>query len=173
MLATIQTQPETGKRVAWLKLDLEVPRERSQVAVTLNHEAQPRVYGHVVSTLHFGCLRLVGTRSCRIPFTLQQAIQSLQYEPPVKLAMRFSTRWWRILQNHWDGVSRADRPTRIVVHPSYGIDTDTATMIISYTWTQDAPRNAASVKGSVADNMLRDSTLSDLAECTQFNMSGL
>ena len=94
-----------------------------------------------------------------MPFTLQQAVQSLQCEPPVKVAMRFSTRWWTTLQNHRGGVSRTDRPTRIVVYPSYGIDTDTATMIVSHTWTQDAPRNAAFVKGSVADKMLRDSTL--------------
>ena len=80
-----------------------------------------------------------------MPFTPQQAIQSLQYEPPVKVAMRFSTRWWTTLQNHRGGVSRTDRPTCIVVDLSYGIDIDTATMLVSYTWTQDAPRNAAFV----------------------------
>ena len=131
--AMLQTQPETGKRVAGLDIDLEVPRERPQVAVMLNHEAQPSVYDHVVSTLPFGCLRLVGTRGRRRPFTLQQAIQSLQYEPPVRVAMRFSTRWRTTLQNHRGGVSRTDRPTRIVVYLSYGIDTDTTTMTVSYT----------------------------------------
>ena len=99
-----------------------------------------------------------------MPFTLQQAIQSLQYGPSVKVAMRFLTRWWETVQNHQGGVSRTDRPTRIVVYPSYGINTDAATMIVSYTWTQDASRNAAFVKGSVADKVLRDSILSDLAE---------
>jgi len=167
MLARIQTQPETGKRVAALNIDLELPRERPQVAVTINHEAQPRVYDHVVSTLPFGSLRLVDTRGCRMPFTLQQAIQSLQYGPSVKVAMRFLTRWWETeqnQQNHQGGVSRTDRPTRIVVYPSYGIGTDAATMIVSYTWTQDASRNAAFVKGSEADKVLRDAILSDLAQ---------
>ena len=164
ILARIQTRPETGKRVAKLNIDLEIPRERPQVAVTVDHEAQPRVYDHVISTLPFGCLRVVDTRGCRMPFTLQQAIQSLQYGPSVKVAMRFSTRWWETVQNHQGGVSRTDRPTRIVVYPSYGINTDAATMIVSYTWTQDASRNAAFVKGSVADNVLRDTILSDLAE---------
>lgn len=164
LLARIQTQPETGKRVAALNIDLLLPREQPQVAVTINHEAQPRVYDHVVSTLPFGCLRLVDTKGCRMPFELQQAVQSLQYGPSVKVAMRFSTRWWETVQNHRGGVSRTDRPTRIVVYPSYGINTDAATMIVSYTWTQDALRNAAFVKGSVADKVLRDSILSDLAE---------
>ena len=99
-----------------------------------------------------------------MPFTLQQAVQSLQCEPPVKVSIKFSTRWWTTLQNHRGGVSRTDRPTRIVVYLSYSIDTDTATMIVSYTWTQDAPRNAAFVKGSVADKTLRAFTLSNLAE---------
>jgi len=163
MLAKIRTQPETGKRVVALNIDLELPRERPQVSVTINDEAQPRVYDHVVSTLPFGCLRLVDTKGCRMPFELQQAIQSLQYGPSVKVAMRFSTRWWETVQNHQGGVSRTDRPTRIVVYPSYGINTEASTMIVSYTWTQDAQRNAAFVKGSVADKVLRDSILSDLA----------
>jgi len=99
-----------------------------------------------------------------MPFTLQQAIQSLQYGPSVKIATRFSTRWWETVQNHQGGLSRTDRPTRIVVYSSYGINTNAATMIISYTWTQDAPRKAAFVKGSVADTVLRDAILSDLAQ---------
>ena len=163
LLANIKTQPETGKRVTALSIDLNIPRFRPQVAVTINNE-QATVYDHVVSTLPFGSLRLVDTKGCRMPFELQQAIQSLQYGPSVKVAMRFSTRWWETLQNHKGGVSRTDRPTRIVVYPSYGINTDAATMIVSYTWTQDAQRNAAFVKGSVADNVLRDTILSDLAD---------
>ena len=135
VLARIQTQPETGKRVAGLKLDMEVSRERAQVTVTLNHEAQPRVYGHVMSTLPFG---LVGARGFRMPYTLRQAIQSLQYVPPIKVAMRFLTRWRTTLENHRGCVSRTDRPTHIVVYLSYSIDTDTATMIVLYKRTKDA-----------------------------------
>lgn len=101
-----------------------------------------------------------------MPFELQQAIQTLQYGPSVKVAMRFATRWWETTgnQNHKGGVSRTDRPTRVVVYPSYGINTNAATMIVSYTWTQDALRNAAFVKGTVADKVLRDSIISDLAQ---------
>jgi monoamine oxidase len=166
MLARIQTKPETGKRVTALHIDLEILRARPQVRVTINQEEQPRVYDHVMSTLPFGCLRLVDTRGCHMPFELQQAIQSLQYGPSVKVAMRFLTRWWETAPygNHEGGVSRTDRPTRVVVYPSYGIKTDAATIIVSYTWTQDASRTAAFVKGSVADEVLRHSILSDLAQ---------
>ena len=173
MLARIQTQLEMGKRVAGLNIDLEVPRDRPQVAVTVNHEGQSRVHGHVVSILPFGHLRLVGTRGRRVPFTFQQAVQSPQYKPPVKVAMRFSTCRWTTLQNHRGGVSRTDRPTRIVVYPSYGIDTDTTTMIVLYTWTQDAPRNAAIVKAQWWTRCRVTPPSPILLKCTQFNMSGL
>lgn len=164
LLARIQTKPEICKRVAALSMDF-LP-ERPRVIVTVNREAQPRVYDHVVSTLPFGCLRLVDTRGCRMPFKLQQAIQTLQYGPSVKVAMRFATRWWEAAenQNHKGGGSKTDRPTRMVVYPSYGIGTEASTMLVSYTWTQDAARNAAFVKGSVADEVLRDSILTDLAQ---------
>jgi len=163
ILAKIQTKPETGKRVTALSINLQDPREQLQVTVTVDQEAQPRVYDHVISTLPFGCLRIVDTSGCQMPFNLQQAIQTLQYGPSVKVAMRFSTRWWETDQKLRGGVSRTDRPTRIVVYPSYGAGTNAATMIVSYTWTQDASRTSAFVKGSVADKVLLDSILSDLA----------
>ena len=96
-----------------------------------------------------------------MPFKLQQAVQSLQYGASVKVAMRFSTRWWETIQNHHGGSSRTDRPT---LYPSYGINTDAAPMIVSYMWTQDASRTAAFVKDSVADEVLRHSIHSDLAQ---------
>lgn len=165
LLARIQTQPEIRKRVTALSINFRPKPEFPQVAVTISHEARPRVYDHVVSTLPFGCLRLVDTSDCLMPFKLQQAIQTLQYGPSVKVAMRFASRWWETIknQNHRGGVSKTDRPTRVVVYPSYGINTEASTMIVSYTWTQDASRNAAFIKGSVADQVLRDAILKDLA----------
>jgi monoamine oxidase len=161
MLARITTRPETGKRVTALKIDHD-QRKYPQVAVTVKHEQQPRVYDHVVSTMPFGCFRLVDTSGCEMPFELQRAIQCLQYGPSVKMAIRFTTRWWE--EKHRGGASKTDRPTRVVVYPSYGIDTTAATMIVSYTWTQDALRNAAFIKGSEADEVLINSILSDLAQ---------
>ena len=154
--AMLQTQPETGKRVAGLDIDLEVPREPPQVAVMLNHKAQPSVYDHVVSTLPFGCLRLVGTRGRRMPFTLQQAIQSLQYEPPVKVAMRFSTRWWTTLQNR-----PSDSYCRLAFiryRHRYGHH-DRIVHVDSR-----CSKECSMSQKLVADKTLRDSTLSDLTE---------
>lgn len=105
-------------------------------------------YEHVISTLPFGCLRMVDTSALEFPWGLQTALRTLHYDSAVKVAVKFKTRWWEKLPHpQVGGVSTTDRPTRMVVYPSYGIGSEDATMIVSYTWAQDALRIGAYAKG--------------------------
>lgn len=68
---------------------------------------------------------------------------------------------------HLGGVSNTDRPTRVVVYPSYGIGQNNGTtMIASYTWAQDALRFGALAQGkdSQAEKDLIKTVLNDLAD---------
>ncbi|KAG8732220.1 hypothetical protein FRC12_019387 [Ceratobasidium sp. 428] len=82
--------------------------------------------------------------------------------------MRFSERWWEKREPHqFGGVSSTDRPTRTVVYPSYGMNlSEGASMIVSYTWAQDAFRlgSMAQGKGSPAEKALIAGILKDLAD---------
>ncbi|KDQ59033.1 hypothetical protein JAAARDRAFT_192592 [Jaapia argillacea MUCL 33604] len=100
-------------------------------------------YDHVISTLPFGCLRMVDTSKCGFSWDLQTAIRALRYDDAAKFAIKFTTRWWELpaYGSQKGGVSSTDRPTRTVVYPSYGIGgNDGASIIVSYTWSQDALR---------------------------------
>ena len=167
MLSRIRTKPQTNKRVTALGMASGNRRDQSlrpQVFVKVENEPIPRLCDHVISTLPFGCFCALDTDQLSMPYTVQQAIQALQYCSGVKIAMRFATRWWERL-GHKGGTSITDRPAlRWVVYPSYGIGSEAATIIVSYTWAQDASRLDAFVKGSTVDPYMRDAILRDLAE---------
>jgi monoamine oxidase len=160
MLSRIQVKPQTNKRVTGLGM---ASGGGDRVFVKVENEPMERLYDHVISTLPFGCFRALDTRRLSMPYTVQQAIKGLQYCSGLKIAMRFATRWWERL-GHKGGTSITDRPLRLVVYPSYGIGSKAATMIVSYTWTQDASTLDAFVRGSTVDPHLRDIILYDLAE---------
>ncbi|KDQ59031.1 hypothetical protein JAAARDRAFT_154248 [Jaapia argillacea MUCL 33604] len=119
-------------------------------------------YKHVISTLPFGSLRMVDTTQCHFPYRLQSAIRALHYDDAAKVAIQFKTRWWeQPPYNQVGGVSSTDRPTRTVVYPSYGIGKEEgATIIVSYTWAQDALR-LGSLVGK--EDRLIEGILKDLA----------
>ncbi|KAF7349914.1 Amine oxidase [Mycena venus] len=124
-------------------------------------------YAHVISTMPFGCLRMVDTSALEFPWELQTALRALHYDSAIKVAVKFKTRWWEKLpQPQVGGASTTDRPTRTVVYPSYGIGSEDATMIASYTWAQDALRIGAYVKGhdSASEQVLLECIKRDLAD---------
>ncbi|KAJ7633340.1 amine oxidase [Mycena polygramma] len=124
-------------------------------------------YTHVISTLPFGCLRLVDTSALEFPWELHTALRVLRYDAAVKVAVKFKTRWWEKLAHpQVGGVSTTDRPTRTVVYPSYGIGSEDGTMIVSYTWAQDALRIGAYAQGhgSSTEQVLIECIKRDLAD---------
>lgn len=137
------------------------------VALKIEGERQPRFYEHIINTIPFGMLRLVDTRSCGFSYALDEAIRSLKYDASVKVAIKFTERWWeRSPYNQKGGLSKTDRPTRVVVYPSNGIGGKDAVLLASYSWSQDALRFGALVQGnkSEAEQVLVDTILRDISD---------
>ncbi|KAF7378472.1 Amine oxidase [Mycena sanguinolenta] len=101
-------------------------------------------YAHIISTMPFGCLRMVDTSALEFPWELQTGLRTLHYDSAIKVAVKFKTRWWEKL-------------------PPAPED---ATMIVSYTWAQDALRIGAYVKGheSASEQVLLEHIKRDLAD---------
>ncbi len=141
-----------GKRVTGIAPMVSSNGVATAMQVSVSGESSPRSYSHVISTLPFGCFRMVDTSACNFSWELSTAIRALHYDSATKVAIRFKTRWWEQPGGslaQLGGVSSTDRPTRIIVYPSYGIGQTTgATMIVSYSWSQDALRLAADIDGT-------------------------
>ena len=133
------------------------------INVLVEGETNPRPYGHVISTVPLSCLRMVDVDSCNLSYALKTAIRTLHYDASVKVGIKFTDRWWEPL--HKGGSSSTDRPTRVVVYPSYGIGGSDATMLCSYAWSQDAMRLGALVHGpdSPSEKILVELVIQDLA----------
>lgn len=135
----------------------------SGLAVTTSGDQPPRTYSHVISTMPLSCLRTVDTSQCEFSWDLQTAIRSLHYSASTKVAIKFKERWWE-RKGQIGGVSRTDRPTRVVVYPSYGIGSGDTTMIVSYTLAQDASRFGPFSGNRDSEKALLDVILKDLAD---------
>ena len=73
-------------------------------------------------------------------------IRALEYDNSVKVAIRFSGRT-RCCGTGWEA-SYTDRLTTVVAYPSYGIGGPTgASVVVSYTWLQNALRFGALAGG--------------------------
>ncbi|KAJ7912736.1 amine oxidase [Mycena leptocephala] len=165
------TQPvQRGRRVTAVAPIFEAGSTRPTALKVTTTSASGLVdseYAHVISTMPFGCLRMVDTSALEFPWDLQTALRALHYDSAIKVAVKFKTRWWEKLpQPQIGGASTTDRPTRMVVYPSYGIGSEDATMIVSYTWAQDAQRIGAYVKGhdSASEQVLLECIKRDLAD---------
>lgn len=135
------------------------------VDVVVKGEAESRRYSHVVTTIPFGALRMVDTEYCNFSWDLQSAIRTLSYDSATKIGIKFKERWWEKLTSpQLGGVSKTDRPTRVVVYPSYGIGGSDATIIVSYTWAQDAARQGSFQGNKEKEKLLIDIVLKDLAD---------
>ncbi|KLO16478.1 hypothetical protein SCHPADRAFT_995057 [Schizopora paradoxa] len=146
------------------------------LAVKVEGETSDRLYEHVISTLPFGMLRLVDTRFCGFSYALDEAIRSLRYDASVKVAIQFTKRWWEEEPyKQFGGQSKTDRPTRVVVYPSYGIGGADAVLLASYSWSQDASRFGALVHGndSESERVLIDIILRDISDIHGIRFSEL
>lgn len=139
----------------------------TNLAVVVEGESSPREYAHVICSIPLGMLRLVDTRACGFSYALNEAVRSLRYDGSVKVAIKFTGRWWEDSPFYQKGgQSKTDRPTRVVVYPSNGIGGREAVLLASYTWSQDALRFGALTqgKGSPAEKILLDIVLRDIAD---------
>lgn len=187
MAEKLDTKPKTNMRVTGMNLRIEIdpkivsikpqpppvgeqeslfPSFKFSLSVDVEGK-NSRVYDHVISTIPLGMLRLVDTRFCGISEAQQEAIRTLHYDASVKVAIKFTKRWWEgDKYKQKGGKSNTDRPTRVVVYPSYGIGGNDAVLLASYTWSQDAMRFGALVKGkeSKAERILIEVILRDIGD---------
>jgi monoamine oxidase len=179
MVKALSKKAQYGARVT--AMSLVGGATPTSVSVTVSGESAPRNYSHVISTLPFGCLRMVDTTQLNFDWDTQTAIRALHYDCSVKVAIKFSTRWWQDPSGlpkgpHFGGVSSTDRPSRVVVYPSYGMHQNKdATMIVSYTWAQDALRLGALAKGkgTEEEKLLLQLILKDLADMHEIDVGKL
>jgi hypothetical protein len=122
-------------------------------------------YSQVISTMSFGCLRMVDLDQLYLSFGQRNAIRQLTYTPSVKIGLQFKTAWWEKL-DIVGGQSSTDRPIRDVVYPSYGPDEShpnnkkSNCMIASYNGMQDSQRLGGLLKGKDTPKRESCSTLS-------------
>lgn len=165
-----------GRRVTAIEpvIDGDHISRSVNVTYTSNGQSTQTHYDHVISTIPLGALSIVDTSKCNFDPKLQTAIRALHYDSSVKVAIQFTERWWEnpVYTNghpHKGGVSTTDQPTRTIVYPSYGIDGNRgpgASMIVSYTWAQDAMR--AGSLANKGEEILLNRILLDLS-----NMHGI
>ena len=129
-----------------------------------------RKYSHVISTMSFGCLRMVDLHDILSP-AQRNAIRQLTYTPSIKIGLQFKSAWWEKL-SIVGGYSSTDRPIRDVVYPSYGPDKShhpdnkkSNCMISFYNGMQDSQRLGGLMKrkDSSAEQFLLDLVMRDLA----------
>ncbi|KAF8602342.1 hypothetical protein BDV93DRAFT_582235 [Ceratobasidium sp. AG-I] len=140
---------QRGQRVTAIVPVGPAGKAPTSINLTING-TETKSYPHVITTMPLGCLNAVDTSQCNFPWELKTAIRALHYDDSVKVGIRFKERWWegpRVSAPQIGGVSSTDRPTRTVVYPSYGIGGDSATIIVSYTWAQDALRFGSYIRG--------------------------
>lgn len=154
-----------GKRVTALA-PIQLHHKTVGVEVIVQDERLPRQYSHVITTTSLGALRMMDTTCCSFSWDLQSAIRSLTYDDSTKVGIKFKERWWEKC-GQIGGISRTDRPTRVVVYPSYGIHGSDATILVSYTWAQDASRQGSFTGSKEKEALLVDVILRDLAEMHQ------
>jgi len=139
-------------------------------------------YGHVISTLPIPVLHhAVDLDDAELTHMQTNALRLLQYTPATKIGIKFKSAWWTkgkdadgnpIVDRDGKtidivgGRSFTDRPIRVVVYPSYGLEKEgSAVLIASFIWTDDAARMGALIgSGSKrVDGQLKDMVLKDLA----------
>lgn len=67
------------------------PQSNGELAVEYNGEE--RTYAHVISTIPLGALQTVDLRELDLGYSQRNAIRKLNYDPSMKIGIKFKTRW--------------------------------------------------------------------------------
>ncbi|KIK52442.1 hypothetical protein GYMLUDRAFT_180149 [Collybiopsis luxurians FD-317 M1] len=152
MLNELDTEPSYNQRVTSVRSIIEKPPDfwpfKEFPFMQVNSvddstgEQNTELFTHVVSTTTFAALSTIDTTEVHMTYTQRQAIRTLLYGPAVKVAIKFTSRWWE--KNGLDqcgASSYTDRLSRVVVYPSAGIGEDgPGVLMVTYNWNQDASR---------------------------------
>ena len=116
---------------------------KHSISVHFAGSDSPQEFAAVFNTTTFGCLRYMDIQGLNLSAHNLCAIRALSYDRATKVAIKFTQPWWRGLIKD-GGVSGTDLCISNVVYPSWDDGSDSAyTIIVSYSWAQDATRMAA------------------------------
>ncbi|KAG8916154.1 hypothetical protein FRC01_003324 [Tulasnella sp. 417] len=157
--------------------------QSKSVEISVEGEAEPRCYGHVISTIPPPVLRTLDIDEAGLSSTQWNALRQISYAPAVKIGVKFKSQWWKNWVgkdgkrlNITGGQSYTDRMIRLVVYPSYGLDGPdlTTVLIASYVWASDATFLGSLINsGAEADMRLKKIVLRDLARVHDIPLSVL
>jgi len=107
-------------------------------------------YDMVFNTTAMSPLQHMDLKDLGLSDDVLTGIRTLSYDRATKVAIRFTRPWWHPLQpgpsTVYGGISTSDLPISNVVYPSWNDGEDKhATLIVSYSWSQDATRMASLV----------------------------
>lgn len=125
-------------------------------------------YSHVIATTTTPCLQVMDLSGVRLQHDQREAIRVLRYRLSVKLGIKFSKKWWIELGINRGGQGKTDRPTRVVVYPSYALHEEAGckgVLLACYNSSTDAARLGALARGQDPTNqpLILDVVLHDLA----------
>ena len=132
-------------------------------------EPTPRRYSTVFNTTSLACMQRMDLAQAELHPAQKEAIRSLHYDASTKVAIKFSYPWWITKCGVTRaGVASTDSPLRMCVYPSYSLSDDpnqSAVLLCSYTWSQDALRVGALVTDAspAGEEELRELMLRNLA----------
>ena len=172
MAEKISIKPLFNRRVTAIAVDN--PKSLNpgmKISVQGHPEYEEKRYSHVISTAPLSCMRAMDLDQAGLDYAQNQALRCLAYGAAIKVGIKFRTRWWEKTSTPTmlGGVSSTDRPSRMVVYPSYGFDDPedaNGVLMASYCWTQDALRLGSLIKGkgTKEEKLLLDIIYKDLAE---------
>ena len=131
-------------------------------------------YVGVFNSTTMGCMQQMDLSKAGLSYGQKQAIRSLGYGASAKVGMKFSQPWWiNKFQINEGGLGHTDLPIRTTVYPSYNLydpKENSAVLLCSYEWQQDAQRIGTLISSSsnhivaVAEEApLKELVLRDLA----------
>jgi len=157
MMERITTKPQHYMRTVAVKDSangetLTVTFDSTHNPCPSAHARTEKKYSHVISTMSFGCLRMVDLDQLQMSYGQHNAIRQLTHTPSVKIGLQFKTAWWEKL-SIVGGQSSTDRPIRDIVYPSYPHDKshpnnqNSNCMTAAYNGMQDSQRLGGLMKG--------------------------
>lgn len=132
----------------------------NKISVTVAGQV-PVQYDMVFNTTAMAPLQRMDLQGLRLPDDILTGIRSLSYDRATKVAIKFSKPWWNPGSDEvFGGISQSDLPIRNVVYPSWNDGSEnSAVLMVSYSWAQDATRMASLVREYKDDKPSKDDPL--------------
>lgn len=143
MANRLQRKPEFNRQVTAIKkgqdgMSLKIKQNGSP-------QTESRDYFSVFNSTTLGAMQRMDLTEAGLSYGTKQAIRSLCYGAACKVAIKFKSAWWQKppFNINRGGLGKTDLPIRVCVYPSYNLNNppnESAVLLCSYTWSQDAQR---------------------------------